>query len=324
MREGVPEAVVVHIGCNPISGLLGLHAAGAHADALGRDIHLGVARGDGVGQIGTEMLHEHAHGMGLIDTPNPKVAEQRMLALAAPCTRFEVGELLDRIKMVLIVRQNETHFVEVVAVELGTIHDAVKDVVDLEPIDLLGRSPLAQLILAQYGPRRLLEVFARKQTVVALEVELKAAAVQPVHDTLALVECDELVHHDLVCVLDVRTVAANHAVEADCPDFRRILGLAAARAHIDAVAASASQPNRANRRRRDVVLVVRDGSIDVEKNDLAIGHGASFPPAARRELPPNASRRGRHACASALGRCHRRTTPRGEDGAPGAKPRLLI
>ena len=71
--------------------------------------------------------------MGLIDTPNPKVAEQRMLALAAPCTRFEVGELLDRIKMVLIVRQNETHFVEVVAAELGTIHDAVKDAVDLEP-----------------------------------------------------------------------------------------------------------------------------------------------------------------------------------------------
>ena len=181
MHEGVPEAVVVHIGCNPISGLLGLHAAGAHADALGArlehgDVHLGVAHGDGVGQIGTEVLHEHAHGMSLIDTPNPKGAEQRMLALAAPCTRFEVGELLDRIKMVLIARQNETHFVVVVAVELGTIHDAVKDVVDLEPIDLLGRSPLAQLILAQYGPRRLLEAFARKQTVVALEVELGPAA----------------------------------------------------------------------------------------------------------------------------------------------------
>ena len=58
----------------------------------------------------------------------------------------------------------------------GEIPDAVKDVVDLEPIGLLGRSPLAQHILAQHGPRRLLEAFARKQTVVALEVELGPAA----------------------------------------------------------------------------------------------------------------------------------------------------
>ena len=80
-----------------------------------------------------------------------------------------------------------------------------------------------------------LEVLAGKQAVVALQIELQFAAVQPVHDPPGLLGGDQLVHDHLAVVLHIAAVAPDHPVQADLPQRRIDLGLAAAGADVHPV-----------------------------------------------------------------------------------------
>ena len=276
MHKGVPHAVVVHVGGDPVGCGLGLVAARAHAHALCAalehgDVDFGVAHGNSVGHIGLEVVHEHMHRVRLVDTLHTEVAKERMLALAAPGVGHQIGELLDGVEVVLIAREDEAHLVEVVAVELATVDEAVGKLKRALLGVLLGGA-LAERVLDHDLARCLAEVLARKETIVGLEVELKTTAVQPVHDMAALLERDELMHDHVVVVLHVAAVAANHAVEPDLPDLGRVLGLAAAGAHVDAVPVGAGELDGRLRRLGNVVLVVGDGAVHVEEDDLLVGH----------------------------------------------------
>ena len=119
-------------------------------------------------------------------------------------------------------------------------------------------------------------MLTREQAVVALEIELEAAAVQPVDDVATLVGGDELVHDHLARRLDIGTVAADHAVETDSFELGRHLGLAAARAHISQVPIGAGGPDGRHAGRRNVALIVGDRAIDIKEQNFTGGHRAAL------------------------------------------------
>ena len=196
-----------------------------------------------------------------------------MLALAAPGARLEVGEFDGGVQVVLIALEHETNLVDVVAIELAALDHAVEEGRGVaHRVELLLRGALAGGVGLAGGQGVLGEGLAGKEAVVGLEVEAEPAGVQPVDHALLLLQRDELVEDHGLAALDVVAVAADHAVQADVPDLLRVLGLGAAGAGVDLVAVGLGLVDRLHRGGGQVVLVVDEGAVDIDEQELLVRH----------------------------------------------------
>ena len=169
--------------------------------------------------------------------------------------------------MVLVAVQHIADLVQVVTVERA-VPDHAREGLLIGNIGA-GRAAFALGILGHDGHHHVLEGAAGEQAVVAFQIELQPADVQPVHDAAALVGGDELVHHHRAVRLHIAAVAANVAVNANVPDLLLVLGLAAAAAQIDFVAVGPRFADGLHSRGGQPVLVIHQGAVNVDQQDLA-------------------------------------------------------
>ena len=78
-------------------------------------------------------------------------------------------------------------------------------------------------------------MLAGKEAIVAFQIEFQTTLMQPVHDMTALLRRDQLMHDHLIMVFDIAAIATDHAVQANIPQVRINLGLAAAGTDVDTV-----------------------------------------------------------------------------------------
>ena len=76
-------------------------------------------------------------------------------------------------------------------------------------------------------------------------------------------------------MLHIRTVATNHAIKANIPDFRRHLSLAAAGTDIDQMTLFPCLANGDHSRLRYMIVIVDDGTVHIKKDDFS-RHNAPF------------------------------------------------
>ena len=81
--------------------------------------------------------------------------------------------------------------------------------------------------------------------------------------------------NNLTLMLHIRTVATNHAIKANIPDFRRHLSLAAAGTDIDQMTLFPCLANGEHSRLRYMIVIVDDGTVHVQKDDFS-RHNAPF------------------------------------------------
>ena len=208
-------------------------------------------------------------GVGLGDVLDADVAKEGGLPRAAPGAVLHIGELGFGVQKVLVAAQQVADLVQVVAVELlaRAPEDHVRERLPHRHLLRAGAAFTAGIFL-HGGLAGRLKVLTGKQAVVALEVKFQLAAVQPVHDPAGLLRGDQLVHDHRAVVLHIAAVAADHPVQADVPQRRIDLGLAASGADVHPVAGGPCGTDGPHRRFGQVVFVVHQGAVHVDEKDL--------------------------------------------------------
>ena len=216
------------------------------------------------------MLQQLFDGIALADVGYAQIAEQRVLALAAPGAGLQMGESLPGVQVVLVAVQHKADLVQVVPVQLAA-KDHVRKSLAHRHLAGVGRA-LAGGVVLNGALGALLKMLAGKQAVVAFQVKLQPAAVQPVHDGAAVPGGKMLVQHHRAAVLHIAAVAADHAVQPDGPQLRVDLGLAAAGADVDPVPVGPRGAHRLHGGIGQIAVVVHQRAVHIQENDFFVGH----------------------------------------------------
>ena len=167
------------------------------------------------------------------DPFDPQIAEQSRFPGSAPGPDLQVREFCFCRQIVLIAVQHKAHLVEVITIQF-TIEYHIREC--LPDGHLIGiRLALAGGIFLHSRLPSLLKMLAGKEAIVAFQIEFQTALMQPVHDMTALLRRDQLMHDHLIMVFDIASIATDHAVQANLPQVRINLGLAAAGTDVDTV-----------------------------------------------------------------------------------------